>query len=140
MFEFACQTSFRPNSLPRLAPRPSSPLALIAFHPAKTMARLHSKPVIEEITDKEEYFEKLLDAYHGDAVEMMSSAAEFLQRKGRLPKEIAQEMTNVARGAAGAGSAGVRTGFLGSSKRAANGVQSNMPDKVHLSCCFLDHL
>ena len=94
--------------------------------------------MIEEITDKEEYFEKLLDAYHGDAVEMISSAVEFLQRKGRLPMEIAQEMTKAARGATGAGTAGVRTGFLGSSSKAANGVQSNMPDKVHLSCCFLD--
>ena len=104
------------------------------------MARLHSKPVIEEITDKEEYFEKLLDAYHGDAMEMISSAVEFLQRKGRLPKEIAQQMTKAAQGDAGAETAGVRTGFLGSSKKAANGVQSNMPDKVHLSSYFLDHL
>ena len=104
------------------------------------MARLHSKPVIEEITDKEEYFEKLLDAYHGDAVEMISSAVEFLQRKGRLPKKVAQEMTKAAQGGVGAEIAGVRTGFLGSSKKAANGVQSNMPDKVHLSCRLLDHL
>ena len=101
------------------------------------MARLHSKPVIEEITDKEEYFEKLLDAYHGDAVDLISSAAEFLQRKNRLPKEIAQEITKAARGAA---TAGVRTGFLGSSKQATNGVQSNMPNKVCLSCCFLDYV
>ena len=101
------------------------------------MARLHSKPVIEEITDKEEYFEKLLDAYHGDAVEMISSAVDFLQRKGRLPREIAQEMTKAARGGARAETAGVRAGFLGSSNKAANGVQSNKPDKVQLSCCFL---
>ena len=112
----------------------------LALHWAETMARLHSKPVIEEITDKEECFEKLLDAYHGDAVEMVSSAAEFLQRKGRLPKEIAQEITKAARGAARDETAGVKTGFLDSSKKAANGVQSSMPHKVHLSCSFLDHL
>ena len=95
--------------------------------------------MIGEITDKEEYFEKLLDAYHGNAVEMICSAVEFLQRKGKLPREIAQEVTKAAQGGAGAESPGVRTGFLGSSKKAANGVQSNKPDKVHLSCCFLDH-